>query len=35
MQDDNEAQQAIAALHETEVMGRKLIASEAKPSPRA
>lgn len=35
MQDDEEAQQAIAALHETEVMGRKMIASEAKPSPRA
>ncbi|MEN9949408.1 MAG: hypothetical protein RLY85_160 [Bacteroidota bacterium] len=35
MQDDDEAQQAIAALHETEVMGRKMIASEAKPSPSA
>jgi RNA recognition motif-containing protein len=35
MQDDEEAQQAMAALHETEVMGRKMIASEAKPSPRA
>jgi len=35
MANDEEAQQAIAALHETEVMGRKMIASEAKPNPRA
>ncbi len=35
MPDQEEALKAIAALHETEVMGRKLIASEAKPNPRA
>jgi RNA recognition motif-containing protein len=31
MPNDEEAQKAISSLHETEVMGRKLIASEAKP----
>jgi RNA recognition motif-containing protein len=35
MPDDAEARQAIQALHETDVMGRKMIASEAKPNPRA
>lgn len=35
MPDQQEALKAIAALHETEVMGRKMIASEAKPNPRA
>ncbi len=35
MPDQHEALKAIAALHETEVMGRKMIASEAKPNPRA
>ncbi len=35
MPDQNEALKAIAALHETEVMGRKMIASEAKPNPRS
>jgi len=35
MPDQEEALKAIAALHETEVMGRKMIASEAKPNPRA
>ena len=34
MPDQEEALKAIAALHETEVMGRKMIASEAKPNPR-
>jgi RNA recognition motif-containing protein len=32
MPNDDEARNAIAALHETEVMERKLIASEARPS---
>ncbi|MFN6373746.1 MAG: RNA recognition motif domain-containing protein [Chitinophagia bacterium] len=31
MPNDEEAQNAISSLHETDVMGRKLIASEAKP----
>lgn len=35
MPDQGDALKAIAALHETEVMGRKMIASEAKPNPRA
>lgn len=35
MPDQEDALKAIAALHETEVMGRKMIASEAKPNPRA
>jgi RNA recognition motif-containing protein len=35
MPDDAEALQAIKALHETEVMDRKMIVSEAKPTPRA
>jgi RNA recognition motif-containing protein len=35
MPDQEEALKAIAALHETEVMGRKMIASEAKPNPKA
>ena len=30
MQDNEEALKAIAAIHETEVMGRKIIASEAR-----
>lgn len=34
MPNDEEARQAIAALHETEVMERKLIASEARPTQR-
>lgn len=34
MPNDDEAKAAIAGLHETEVMGRKMIASEAKPSQR-
>jgi RNA recognition motif-containing protein len=35
MPDEQEALKAIAALHETEVMGRRMIASEARPNPRA
>lgn len=35
MPNDDEAKAAIAGLHETEVMGRKMIASEAKPSQRS
>lgn len=35
MPNDEEAQKAISSLHETEVMGRKLIASEAKPQERS
>jgi RNA recognition motif-containing protein len=35
MPEQEQALKAIAALHETEVMGRKMIASEAKPNPRA
>ena len=31
MPNDEEANKAIAALHETEVMGRNMIASEARP----
>jgi RNA recognition motif-containing protein len=34
MPNDEEALKAISSLHETEVMGRKLIASEAKPQQR-
>ena len=34
MPNDESALKAIAALHESEVMGRKLIASEAKPQQR-
>ena len=34
MPNDEAALKAIAALHESEVMGRKLIASEAKPQQR-
>lgn len=34
MPNDDEAKAAIAALHESEVMGRKMIASEARPSQR-
>lgn len=32
MANDEEAKKAIAGLHETEVMGRNMIASEARPS---
>jgi RNA recognition motif-containing protein len=35
MPDEQEALKAIASLHETEVMGRRMIASEARPNPRA
>ena len=35
MPNDESALKAIAALHESEVMGRKMIASEAKPQQRA
>ena len=35
MPDQDAALKAIAAVHETEVMGRKMIASEAKPNPRS
>lgn len=34
MPNDESALKAIAALHESEVMGRKMIASEAKPQQR-
>lgn len=35
MPNEEEALKAISSLHETEVMGRKMIASQAKPNPRA
>jgi RNA recognition motif-containing protein len=34
MPNDESAMKAIAALHESDVMGRKMIASEAKPQQR-
>jgi RNA recognition motif-containing protein len=35
MPDDQDAQKAISLLHETEVLGRKIIVSQAKPTPKS